>query len=690
MFVNHTEMKHHDLPITTMAEDRLHFKPFVERVAQGIKGYSQDDCFVISIEGEWGIGKTSFMNLVKSEIKNDVEIMHFNPWLITDIKQLVSIFFDELIKSISRISFKTKLKTDILKDLKRFASAVLPDQVSVGVTEGSKATWKLDKYFKPKDPEASQTLYALKEKINDYLLDAEKRIVVIVDDIDRLMDQEVELIFRLIKGIADFDNIIYILMFDREVVSASLAKYKAEKGSKYLDKIIQYPLTIPKPHHTTVINLLTEQLDSFLQALGSGNYHFAQEDWQKVHMQLGKYIKNVRDVNKLFDTFTYEYISINKDVNFVDFFVITLIRLHAYELYQFIKENSEYFTFGKAYTLLGFNDKKKEEIQQELIEKIRQKVPAFDDYYGLLQAIFPLFDEFDPRDIRGDHSRKSIADSFYFDHYFSMTVSDDKLSYDKHSGLVELLLEDLNQFVKKVQELSDFKVQQFFEMYRAHTSYSINDKQRIMIIENLVKSAARINNRDFRNDKTYCDFTWYSLSWIDLAAQEILKLQNPDEAFIIFEDASITVQHRCYLRHTLENLLKKSQNEKLCVDLAPYKEKHIDEIKKIDINKFLEFAFLNELIWCMKWLGVDISELRAAFAIEFFKDHHSFFKILEKFIYKYVSMPRAEYPYAISHSALKELVDIAMIQEYIDSIDTAKLSGDDQDLLNYWSNDKDL
>lgn len=151
MFENSRPMKHNDLPITTIDEDKLKFGPFVNRVVAGIKGYTQDECFVISIEGEWGIGKTSFMNLVNNQLKDDAEILRFNPWLVSNIEQLVSVFFGELIKSISHISFSTKLKTDITKDMKALLSVIVPDQVSVGVTDGSKATWKLGKYFKPKD-----------------------------------------------------------------------------------------------------------------------------------------------------------------------------------------------------------------------------------------------------------------------------------------------------------------------------------------------------------------------------------------------------------------------------------------------------------------------------------------------------------------------------------------------------------
>ena len=83
MFESPTPMKHQDIPKRHINEDELGFKPFVKKVATGIRGYSQQECFVISIEGQWGIGKTTFMNMIKSELQEDVEILHFNPWLLS-------------------------------------------------------------------------------------------------------------------------------------------------------------------------------------------------------------------------------------------------------------------------------------------------------------------------------------------------------------------------------------------------------------------------------------------------------------------------------------------------------------------------------------------------------------------------------------------------------------------------------
>jgi len=688
-------MKHSDLPITKIEEDKLKFEPFVDRVVSGIKNYSQEECFIISIEGEWGIGKTSFMNLVSSKIKDDVEILRFSPWLISNIEQLISVFFGELIKSIKNISFKTKLKTDIIKDMKTLLSIIVPDQVSIGVTEGNKATWKLSKYFTPKDPHASQTLYEQKEKINSYLRDAKKRIVIVIDDIDRLMDNEVELVFRLVKGIADFDNVIYVLLFDRKIISNSLEKYKAEKGGRYLDKIIQYPLVIPKSHHTTILKLLTDKLDGLLDLPGNANYHFAEKDWHHVYQLLRRYIKNVRDVNKVFDTFSFEYEAISKDVNFVDFFVITLIRLNDHDLYELIKDKPYLFDVNLAYEdFEKYGTSNTSERREVIISKLTALHPKLDEHVKLLKIIFPLFNEYGGNSTVKRHERKSIADPHYFDNYFSMTVSADKLSFNEYNNYFEMLVEDIDTFTQKIQELETGKVEQFFEMFEDNSSSNMTDEIRTQVIKNLISlfpttfPSAR-KDRDFRNDESFEDSTWFGyFSWIDLTAEEILKLDNPKEILSILDSKNIEIQHRCHLRNTIEKKYKKNNSNELDDELERYKEKHLKEISAITIETLLEFQFLDELLSCSSQLKVDMSTLADDFEKHLFKDKESFFKILEKFIYKHVSsLKKPKYPYSIQKSALEKLIDIDKVQNYINSLDKSNLNKTEQKLIQYWENE---
>ena len=58
-------MKNTDLPICNKKEDKLGFSKSVDKISSGIKNYNEKS-FVLSIEGAWGTGKTSFMNLIEN------------------------------------------------------------------------------------------------------------------------------------------------------------------------------------------------------------------------------------------------------------------------------------------------------------------------------------------------------------------------------------------------------------------------------------------------------------------------------------------------------------------------------------------------------------------------------------------------------------------------------------------------
>ncbi|MBD3798196.1 MAG: hypothetical protein IE887_10850, partial [Campylobacterales bacterium] len=217
-----------DGPITDESKDILGFKSLAERISSSIVHSSFDtkNAFTISLEGKWGSGKTSLVNLIKKDLKNNhkdkIVIMEFNPWLVTDFEQLIKYFFSELLKEITYESFDAKLKEDIWKDIKKFVSFFTPDKVQVGVGDLKVSYNPKDTLFKEKD----ETLLSLKIKINDYLKNLNRRIVIIIDDIDRLTDKETEAFFRLIKGIADFNNIVYLLLYDKTVVAKSLETFK--------------------------------------------------------------------------------------------------------------------------------------------------------------------------------------------------------------------------------------------------------------------------------------------------------------------------------------------------------------------------------------------------------------------------------------------------------------------------------
>ncbi len=84
-------------------------------------------------------------------------------------------------------------------------------------------------------------LDSLRKKLEKALLEVDRKIIVLIDDIDRLLNSQIRDIFQLVKQVADLPNIIYILAMDREVVKRALAEIHNADGNESLEKIIQIP-----------------------------------------------------------------------------------------------------------------------------------------------------------------------------------------------------------------------------------------------------------------------------------------------------------------------------------------------------------------------------------------------------------------------------------------------------------------
>ncbi|EAH7181599.1 NTPase, partial [Campylobacter coli] len=231
-----------------------------------IKNYKEEDSITFGIIGDWGSGKTSFVNMTLEDFKDDENfiIVKFNPWNISTRKKLISDFFTTLAKEIRKASFpKFKIKNlkkiyshakfkflsevpNKLEDLSllfKMSSYMIADPVaSVAMSRASSIINNFNKLLSVE----KKGLDEIKNEINTALLNIDIKIIIVIDDLDRLADTDIQEIFQLVRSIADFKNTIYILSYDEEIVSKALDKIQKDKGGKYIEKIVQVPIKLPK------------------------------------------------------------------------------------------------------------------------------------------------------------------------------------------------------------------------------------------------------------------------------------------------------------------------------------------------------------------------------------------------------------------------------------------------------------
>lgn len=658
-----------DNPIDDIKDDIFNFKQVSGKIATNIKSIKSTESLTISIEGEWGNGKTSLSNLISSEIKNDVVLISFNPWMVVDFKQLTEYFFSELMKEIKHEKFEAKLKEDILKDLKKFASIFTPDTIEI-------KTGIINTHFKPKETffnEKEETLYELKEKINSYLSKLPKRILIVIDDIDRLTDKETETFFRLIKGIADFKNIIYLLLYDKTVVSNSLENFKEEKGEKYLDKIVQYSITVPKPHKYILKNELFKRLDEIIKELETSGKKciFDSRRWSIAMEYIDVHIKNLRDINKIVSTLSFEYPLISDEVNFVDFFVISLIKIQNIKLYNSIKNNPRLY-FEKDFF-------EEDDTAKERILEVFEKEIEFKDYKNLLSSIFPFFREYGLT-LDNPHKEKYIANIDNFENYFSFDVSPEHINNSEYIKVVSTIFSKYKSFKNEIIELDNNKKSSLFvDMFiqKDLEILSIPLKKLYKGIINILRVCSFISDRNTSFLGTNPIVKYFDLSY------ELIKKSECSEELIkkILKNKKILLYFRIDLFKRIKKdtyFLNKIPLESNLLDSL--ESKLVDELSKLTLKDILKERFGKILILRLEEFKLDIEELKKEFELKLFKSKEDFFEILKFF--KYWQKASDGSKYLMDKQLMKKIFDMNEINTFIKKL--KDLTKEEQELLDIY------
>ncbi len=189
-----------------------------------------------------------------------------------------------------------------------------------------------------KDKEAAE----LKEEVEDKLVQQQRRIVVTIDDIDRLAAEDIKQLFRIFKAMRNFTNVVYLLVFDKQVVMKTIADTKEISGEAYLEKIIQVSFELPVPDKISLRRLLFEKLNNIFAETEKQQIHQAR--WSDLYFQvIDHFITNVRDITRFINTLTVTYPAVKHEVNPVDFIAIEFLRVFCPKIYTIIHQNPHVF-----------------------------------------------------------------------------------------------------------------------------------------------------------------------------------------------------------------------------------------------------------------------------------------------------------------------------------------------------------
>jgi hypothetical protein len=317
-----------DRPVTALAEDTMGRTDFARALAEELLRPRADGGCVLGLTGAWGSGKTSLINMTVDALGDRAVVVQFNPWLFSGTEALVSLFFREIAKQLARR--KTAL-TGVAQKMATYGRLFAPAAALVGAGGAvAAAAQALEGLL------AEPSAHEQREGLIAELAKLERRLVVVIDDVDRLRPDEVRDIVRLVRLVGDFPSTVYLLAFDRDRVEECLGEGSRDRGRAYLEKIVQATFDVPAAHTVDVHTVLREGL---MGVLGDVEHSpFDLEQWENLYsFVLGPLFTTPRDVARYLSVLPMTLGLIGDEVALQDVLTLEAVRVLRPEVFAEIR-----------------------------------------------------------------------------------------------------------------------------------------------------------------------------------------------------------------------------------------------------------------------------------------------------------------------------------------------------------------
>jgi KAP family P-loop domain len=454
-----------DRPIRRSINDGLGRKGFAYSIAERILHATVTNGLVVGIIGKWGDGKTSIINMIVERLSllptdlGGPMIVRFNPWRYgTDADlatSLLLVLADALggRQNLAKLDVAAK-RLHRLSQAMQFASHVpVIGKAFEAVGKGTKAAAMAAE----KGEDLLGRVDAIYEEVSDALRDQEQLIVVTIDDIDRLQTEQIRQVFRLVKSVADFPNIVYLLAYDRRIVESSIYD-NLEMSRAYLEKIVTIPIVIPSAQQEMIDTYILNELKQL--------YEMHQPRFLEEHRLsqiyiavIRSFVRSLRDASRLLNAYDFGYAELRDEVDVVDLLGLTVIEVFAPDAYDAIRDHYQDF-IGVDGGSLGDSNSARARIERHLITlPERQQGDVRELVRWLFPKVRPLYPGLLPFASSGSSGRVGSLENFR--RFFLRRVVEDELDAATVSDLTDILQNNGEEFRCRISKHSQKQIGYF-------------------------------------------------------------------------------------------------------------------------------------------------------------------------------------------------------------------------------------
>ena len=301
----------------------------------------KEESFSIGISGQWGYGKTTMLNLITEHLEDRSLLFEFMPWNSNSPEKIIDDFFILLRNNVAR-----NINPQLDKPITQYAQQLL--------SINGKDPW-ITFLRSMALNHAEQDTLSVKKKIANILSESNRKIVVTIDDIDRLDRDELFEVLRLIRNTASFPNLVYILTYDKQYVVNQLAMKDITHPELYLEKIINVEVALPKVMDYELRDCFLHDLHEMLEKDVIESIENAIDKDHRNLSMMTSLLTNFREMKRfarqLAVHISFARDRLENDIHVEDLFWLELIRYADYELYTTMSHYPEtLFNMGNTAT----------------------------------------------------------------------------------------------------------------------------------------------------------------------------------------------------------------------------------------------------------------------------------------------------------------------------------------------------
>jgi hypothetical protein len=328
-------------------------RAFARQFARLIGDIPHEASACLAITAPWGNGKSTALKYLREEVvaRDRVQTLAFSPHLYIDHDLRVRGFFHALMP---------------------VAAAALPNAEAMRTEDGAEVLEPGDDGIYAPEPirpvyepqgdaqagggngtgngHASETPYDLLaddllERARALMARLASRVVVFVDEVDRLGPDELLAFLRFIRMVADFPNLVYVVAFDRDLVVEALTEplRTTNAASRFLEKVFQAELPLPWPDPGLLRGEIVAEVNRIMsEGIEPEFLVISEDDFRRFQVVLDRCLlerfRNLRVAKRFWNQLTTLLPVVKGNVNITDFVILEALRACDPDGYKALRE----------------------------------------------------------------------------------------------------------------------------------------------------------------------------------------------------------------------------------------------------------------------------------------------------------------------------------------------------------------